>query len=275
MTTAAAYHEDISIEKIRIDGGTQPRAEIDTSVVSDYAEKFELGETFPNVDLFFDGKNYWLADGFHRYHGAVKAHLETIPATIHRGTQRDAVLFSVGANATHGLRRTNEDKRHAVLTLLNDEEWGKKSQRWIAEKCGVHHQLVATLIAQVGESPTSSRPATTTGRDGKQYPATRATPVVDEPEESFIDSDEPEGAEDTEDEEIEDEIEPEDDSGNDTAEFRTEFVSLKEKIEKVIRAVNQMAASRLGHTPKSKKVLEHLQESVKAVESWRRSVEKD
>lgn len=173
MTNAAAYHQDISLEKIRIDGGTQPRAEIDTSVVSDYAEKFELGETFPNVDLFFDGKHYWLADGFHRYFGAEKAHMETIPATIHRGTQRDAVLFSVGANSTHGLRRTNEDKRHAVLTLLNDEEWGKKSQRWIAEKCGVSHRFVGMLCEELETVSSSTRPSTTIGRDGKERPATR------------------------------------------------------------------------------------------------------
>jgi len=34
----------------------------------------------------------------------------------------DAVFNSVGANAEHGLRRTNADKRRAVLTLLNDDE---------------------------------------------------------------------------------------------------------------------------------------------------------
>jgi hypothetical protein len=37
--------------------------------------------------------------------------------------ERDAILFSVSANGTHGQRRTNEDKRRAVLCLLNDPEW--------------------------------------------------------------------------------------------------------------------------------------------------------
>jgi len=42
---------------------------------------------------------------------------------IINGTQRDAILHSVGANATHGLRRSNQDKRKAVVTLLEDNEW--------------------------------------------------------------------------------------------------------------------------------------------------------
>jgi branched-chain amino acid transport system substrate-binding protein len=39
----------------------------------------------------------------------------------------DAILYSVGANEMHGLRHTNEDKRRAVLTLLNDPGWSKWS----------------------------------------------------------------------------------------------------------------------------------------------------
>ena len=39
-----------------------------------------------------------------------------------KGTQRDAILWSISANATHGLRRTNEDKRRAVTRLLQDPE---------------------------------------------------------------------------------------------------------------------------------------------------------
>lgn len=136
---------DIELDKIRIDGGTQPRAKIDMEVVNDYSTSFELGANFPPIDVFFDGKEYWLADGFHRWHGARAAHLDELPASIHNGTQRDAILFAVGANATHGLKRTNEDKRQAVMLLLNDAEWSKWSNRSIADKCGVSHNLVNDL----------------------------------------------------------------------------------------------------------------------------------
>src|SRR5450755_183395 len=45
-------------------------------------------------------------------------------------------------SATHGLRRTNADKRRSVETLLGDEEWQKWSNREIARKCGVGNDLV-------------------------------------------------------------------------------------------------------------------------------------
>jgi len=47
---------------------------------------------------------------------------------------------------------------------VNDDERAKKSDRWVAEKCGVGHQLVATLRAQLGDSSSSSA---RTGQDGK------------------------------------------------------------------------------------------------------------
>jgi len=55
------------------------------------------------------------------------------------------VLCSVGANATHGQRRTNEDKRRAALKLLGDAEWSKWSGREIAKHCAVSRQTIANL----------------------------------------------------------------------------------------------------------------------------------
>jgi N6-adenosine-specific RNA methylase IME4 len=97
------------------------------------------------VTLFYDGGAYWLADGFHRHAAHLKAGATDIAADIRQGTRRDAILHSVGANQSHGLRRTNDDKRRAVMTLLNDEEWGKWSAREIAEHCGVSHDFAARL----------------------------------------------------------------------------------------------------------------------------------
>src|SRR5690606_6247751 len=74
-----------------------------------------------------------------------------------QGTQRDAKLYSVGANDKHGLRRSNEDKRNAVLTLLNDTEWSKWSDNQIAKACGVAHSFVgrvrSSLVSESSEKP--------------------------------------------------------------------------------------------------------------------------
>lgn len=151
----------INIADIRINGGTQSRASIDRNVVGDYADAMAAGDTFPPVVVFFDGKAYWLADGFHRYEAYARAKIDSVQADVRQGTQRDAILFSVGANASHGLRRTNDDKRRAVLTLLNDKEWAKWSDREIARHCAVDHKTVAGLRPKLtGEIP-SERTYTT------------------------------------------------------------------------------------------------------------------
>lgn len=75
------------------------------------------------------------------------------------GGIREAILFSLGANANHGLRRTNRDKRRAVLTLLNDEEWTQWSNLQIAKRCGVDEGLVRKLRpeCQFGQSELTER----------------------------------------------------------------------------------------------------------------------
>lgn len=109
----------LQIKHIRLDGGTQTRSATNQTAVEDYAEAMKAGDAFPPVVVFHDGKAHWLADGFHRVQGAILAGEEEISADIRPGTQRDARLFAVGANQTHGLRRSNEDKRRAVLASIS------------------------------------------------------------------------------------------------------------------------------------------------------------
>ncbi|MEM5838726.1 ParB N-terminal domain-containing protein, partial [Pediococcus acidilactici] len=123
----ATYTVSLRLNQISRDGGTQSRAEINYSVVEEYVEAFREGATFPPVTVYYDGESYWLADGFHRVQAVEAAGIERIAADVRQGTRRDAVLHSVGANACHGLRRTNVDKQRAVETLLQDEEWGEWS----------------------------------------------------------------------------------------------------------------------------------------------------
>jgi hypothetical protein len=66
------------------------------------------------------------------------------------------MLFAAGANATHGRPRSTADKRCAVLKLLNDYEWCIWSDREIARRCHVGHQLVAELREVTGRA-TSER----------------------------------------------------------------------------------------------------------------------
>jgi hypothetical protein len=132
----------LNILAVRIDGGTQPRASINLDAVNEYAEAITSGASLPPPTVFHDGADYWLADGFHRYHANKKIGAVSLECEVIEGTQRDAVLYSLSANQTHGLRRSNEDKRKAVMTMLNDPDWAQWSNNQIAKKCGVSLDLV-------------------------------------------------------------------------------------------------------------------------------------
>ena len=151
----------ICIDKIKLDGGTQSRAALNDAVVEDYAQIIRDGADFPPVVVFHDGKRYWLADGFHRVAAYRAAGAVEIAADIRQGDKRDAILFSVGANAAHGLRRTNDDKRRAVMVLLNDKEWSRWSDRQIAKQCGVSHNFVSTLRPSLSSDDSEPRTFTT------------------------------------------------------------------------------------------------------------------
>lgn len=136
----------LAIDKIKIEG-TQSRVQINESTVSEYAEAIKNGAQFPPVTVFFDGTNFWLADGFHRLLAHKRAGKTEILETREVGGLRDAILYSVSANANHGLRRTNADKRKAVEMLLNDAEWAQWSDNSIAKQCAVSHTFVAGVRA--------------------------------------------------------------------------------------------------------------------------------
>ena len=159
----------LDLSLIRIDGGTQSRVELNQEVVAEYAEAYKAGATFPPVIVFFDGVDRWLADGFHRFFGAKAAGMPAIYEEVIPGTKRDAVLYSLKANATHGLKRTNADKRKAVETLLKDSEWAAWSDSAIAKACTVDHKTVAKIRGEhLGNS--QDTPVTrTVERNGTTY----------------------------------------------------------------------------------------------------------
>lgn len=136
------------------------------AVVGRYAEEMQAGlwdftKSSAPITAFHDGENYWLGDGFHRVAAAKKARLDEIEVDVRQGGQREAILYSVGANATHGYPRSNEDKRRAVSRLLEDPEWSKWSDREIARHCSVTHPYVSKLRASL-ETVTSERRTYTT-----------------------------------------------------------------------------------------------------------------
>lgn len=143
--------ERIKLEKIRLDGGTQPRKEIDEPLVQHYTEVLLEGkDKFPPIDLWFDGKAYWPSDGFHRYHSHKRAGFKDIEANVNLGTKRDAFLACLKANGKHGKPRTPEERRYVVQMALEDIELGEKTDTEIALICDVSSMTVGRVRKAMG-----------------------------------------------------------------------------------------------------------------------------
>jgi len=158
----------IKLCNIELDQSTQCRAEMRQEVIDEYTQLMLDGVEFPPVEVYGTKHACWLADGWHRVLAARQAARDMIDADLKHGGRSEAVKAALNANAVHGLRRTNADKRRAVEVALR--EFGNLSSRAIADMCGVSNHVVDRMRAdQVGQNPTS----TVTGQDGKTYPATK------------------------------------------------------------------------------------------------------
>jgi hypothetical protein len=135
----------LNLKSIRLDGNTQARVSINNDLVAEYAASMLEGIQFPDIEVFFDGVDYWLVDGFHRYHAMASIDKASASVMVYTGTLRDAVLHSLGVNNGHGLRKSNDDKRKSVQIMLDDAEWRQISDREIAKHCGCSHPFVGQM----------------------------------------------------------------------------------------------------------------------------------
>ena len=135
----------MKLNQLTIDGGTQSRTKIIQEAVDEYAEALRGGARFPPVLVYYDGIKYYLTDGYHRYFAHQKAGIRDIEVQVVNGTLRDAILRSFSVNAENGRHRTNDDKRNAVQSMLDDFEWQFWNNAEIAKACRVSDTLVAAV----------------------------------------------------------------------------------------------------------------------------------
>jgi len=139
----------IEISAIRIDGGTQARLKLNQDVVKEYAECMKDGDKFPPVTVFYDGSEYWLANGFHRYFAAKSNGELEIECEVKQGTLDDAVLYAFSADGRQGLSRSAEDNRNIIIRMIQHPVWGKWSNAEIAKHVGVSKMTVGRVKASL------------------------------------------------------------------------------------------------------------------------------
>jgi hypothetical protein len=179
MYAGQRTNQPIDLATLRLDGGTQPRERFDEEILKEYAEKMLVddrglvldhsGQAWEPIVVYEDGDDLWLADGFHRVRAARSREIAQFQARVIVGSQRDAVKFSLSANARHGLRRTNADKRRAVARALKDEEWANLSARAIAEICSVSDFMVRQVRGVLADEGAITLSTQRLGADGKLH----------------------------------------------------------------------------------------------------------
>ncbi len=182
----------VELERVRTDGGTQPRASLDAATLAEYAERMLLdaagglvvdpeGRAWEEIVVFDDGDSLWLADGFHRVEAARRAGLEGLQAQVKPGGLRDAIRYSLGVNATHGKRRTRADKRRALERALRDEEWAQWADARVARMCKVTQPFVTKVRAELEREGAVDFQPVLYGADGRAFEREQApspAPVV-------------------------------------------------------------------------------------------------
>lgn len=275
--------EMIPVRLLRVDGGTQARVALNDDAVAEYTDAYSGSGGLPPLDVVFDGEHYWVWDGLHRHHAAARAGAEAVPCHVRAGTVEDARWLACGANRSHGVKRTNADKRRAVEMALGLRP--DMSDRAIAEWCGVTHPFVAGLRPTGNDYQSTTR----TGRDGRTIdtsnigkreapspaappPATAATPADDED-----DATEEAGAPAVKDgaADAEDGPGPTDEGGVLLPEQAVEAFALVPELRKACRAIDEASREieRLGKSPLGRHInWQSAQQSLAAVKSsvWQR-----
>ena len=171
----------VSIEKITFDSKYQVRRSVTDDVQTEYQAIAESGKEsgWPfkaPIEIVSVAGVLYLTDGWQRCGACLKAGRSKVWAEVIEGDLDMVMARACGANADHGVRRTDDDKRNAVRMAL--AQWPKKPAVEIAEICRVSQALVGKIRKE--EHPEQT---TITRRDGAEAPAQLKEPTYTAPTE--------------------------------------------------------------------------------------------
>ena len=82
MSNASQHTTRVSLSLLRMDGDAQTRVALDQDTVRDYAILIKDGIKLPPVQAMYDGKDYWLYNGYHRCEAHVLAGIPDIDVEV-------------------------------------------------------------------------------------------------------------------------------------------------------------------------------------------------
>jgi hypothetical protein len=156
----------LNLAMIVLDAGTQIRALLDDDTVAEYAAAMKEGAQFPPAMVFHDGSQYLLADGFHRVAAAVRNGFKDFAFEVRTGSKSETLKYALSANAQHGLKRTNADKRRSVELALM--EWPHLADAELARICAVGNKFVGDIRREMEDNLVLNKVEVRIGHDGRE-----------------------------------------------------------------------------------------------------------
>ena len=137
----------LGIDRLVLSAKIQPRVTLDEPTIEKYRELMAHGTVFDPVIAYWDGRHYWVADGFHRVEASKRCGFKEIAVEVREGTHAEAEFFACGANTRHGKALTNEDKHKIVgrLVCKRHREGAKPDGKLLSDRA---------ISRLVGVSPT-------------------------------------------------------------------------------------------------------------------------
>jgi hypothetical protein len=163
----------VHVSDLVLDDRCQARETINSDAIAEYSLAYESGVELPPISVFAVSGKLYVVDGYHRAPAAIKAGLDFIRINIvGEGTLDDAAWYATGVNQSHGVRRSNADKRRAVRMALETEIGVEQSTQTLAKHVGVSVEL-ATEVRRAWESARHQTPDRRKDSAGRWQPSRR------------------------------------------------------------------------------------------------------
>ena len=134
----------------------------------EYAElKADIAQRGVMIPIEYDEQGNVL-DGYHRLKICDELGIKDYPRVIRSGMTESEKLTHARKLNIARRHLTSEQKRGLIREQL--KETPEQSDRQIAKSLGVHHTTVSTQRRDLEDSGDVAKLATSTGRDGKEYP---------------------------------------------------------------------------------------------------------
>lgn len=157
----------LKIADIRVEPAAAARgARLDQGKIEEYAAAYVAKDALPLPVVFQDGDGVpWLGDGLHRLRALSRLGRVSADVDLRQGSRSAAEWHAAGANGTHGLPLTREQRRLAVQLALRARP--EASDRQIAEHCHCSYDTVARVRREMPADQLPDSGSSRTGKDGK------------------------------------------------------------------------------------------------------------